>query len=45
MFLGLLLLAWIPFIVRTVQIYAVTMYPQASAVLPVNPQLFQTFIE
>jgi len=44
-FLGLMLLAWIPFIVRTVQIYAVTMLPQASAVVPVNPKLFQSFIE
>ncbi len=28
---GLLVVAWIPFIVRTVQIYVVAMYPQARA--------------
>ena len=44
-FLGLLLLAWLPFLVRTVQIYAVTMYPQAGEVLPVNARMFQTFVE
>jgi len=31
MFLALMLLAWIPFLVRAVQIYAVTMWPQARA--------------
>jgi ABC-2 type transport system permease protein len=45
MFLGLLLLSWLPFLVRTVQIYAVTMYPQTSEVLPVNARMFQTFVE
>jgi ABC-type transport system involved in multi-copper enzyme maturation permease subunit len=44
-FLGLLLLAWLPFVVRTVQIYAVTMYPQTSEVLPVNVRMFQSFVE
>ena len=44
-FLGLLLLAWLPFLVRTVQIYAVTMYPQTSEVLPVNARMFQSFVE
>ena len=45
MFLGLLLLSWLPFLVRTVQIYAVTMYPQTSDVLPVNARMFQSFVE
>jgi ABC-2 type transport system permease protein len=45
MFLGLLLLAWLPFLVRTVQIYAVTMYPQTGEVLPVNARMFQSFVE
>jgi len=45
MFLGLLLLAWLPFLVRTVQIYAVTMYPQAGEVVPVNARMFQSFVE
>jgi len=45
LFLGLLVLAWVPFLVRTVQIYAVTMYPQASQVLPVDAALFRRFVE
>lgn len=45
MFLGLLLLAWLPVLVRTVQIYAVTMYPQTGDVLPVNAGMFQAFVE
>lgn len=44
-FLALLLLAWLPFIVRTVQIYAVVTYPQARQVLPVNADLFRSFVE
>ena len=43
--LGLLVLAWLPFIVRTIQIYIVTAYPQARDVLPVNPRMFQQFVE
>jgi ABC-2 type transport system permease protein len=45
LFLALLLLSWVPFIVRTVQIYAVTMYPQAGQVLPVDARMFQRFVE
>lgn len=44
-FLGLMALAWAPFLVRTVQIYAVTMYPQAKQILPVDAALFQRFVE
>jgi ABC-type transport system involved in multi-copper enzyme maturation permease subunit len=44
-FLGLLVLAWIPFLVRAVQIYAVTMYPQASSVLPIDARMFMQFVE
>jgi ABC-type transport system involved in multi-copper enzyme maturation permease subunit len=44
-FLGLLVLAWAPFVVRTIQIYAVTMYPQARQVLPITAKTFQNFIE
>jgi ABC-type transport system involved in multi-copper enzyme maturation permease subunit len=43
--LALLLVSWLPFLVRTVQIYAVVTYPQAAQVTPVNAQLFQRFIE
>jgi len=44
-FLGLMALAWVPFLVRSVQIYAVTAYPQAGQVLPVNVAMFQRFVE
>jgi ABC-type transport system involved in multi-copper enzyme maturation permease subunit len=44
-FLGLLLLAWGPFLVRTVQIYAVVTYPQARDVMGVTPQLFRDFVD
>ena len=44
-FLALLVLSWIPFIVRTVQIYAVTMYPDAGRIVPVDVRLFMSFIQ
>src|SRR5437899_668592 len=44
-FVGLLILSWAPFIVRSVQIYAVTNYPQFAGVLPIDPQMFRSFIE
>jgi ABC-2 type transport system permease protein len=44
-FIALLVLAWVPFIVRTVQIYVVASYPQAAEVLRVDAALFQRFIE
>lgn len=44
-FLGLLLLAWVPFLVRTIQIYAVLAYPQARDVLGVTPALFRDFVD
>jgi ABC-2 type transport system permease protein len=44
-FLGLQALAWIPFVVRAVQIYVVTAYPNASQLLPVNANMFETFLE
>jgi ABC-2 type transport system permease protein len=44
-FLGLLLMAWVPFIVRTVQIYVVTMYPTAGQIAPVDPKMFMQFVE
>lgn len=43
-FLLLFVVSWIPFIVRAVQIYAVTMYPQAGQILPVDASLFRDFI-
>lgn len=43
--LAVLVVAWIPFIVRTVQIYVVTAYAQASQVLPVDARMFMQFVE
>jgi ABC-2 type transport system permease protein len=47
LFLGLLVVAWIPFIVRTVQIYVVVMYPAAAQIpqAAVNPAMFMSFLE
>ena len=45
MFLGLLLLAWVPFLIRTVQLYLITLYPQTSEILPLNVRMFQSFVE
>ena len=36
-FLGLLLLAWLPFVVRVVQIYAAANFPQMSFIRPTAP--------
>ena len=44
-FLALLLLAWIPFIARTIHIYFVTMYPTAGQVLPIDVKMFRDFVE
>jgi ABC-type transport system involved in multi-copper enzyme maturation permease subunit len=43
--LALLVMAWLPFLVRSVQIYAVAAYPQARQVLAISPRTFQSFIE
>jgi ABC-type transport system involved in multi-copper enzyme maturation permease subunit len=44
-FLVVLLVAWIPFIVRTVHLYVVTMYPTAGQVLPIDDRMFMQFVE
>ncbi len=44
-FLALLLVAWVPFLVRTVQIYAVVTYPQAGQLLPVTAEMFRDFVD
>jgi ABC-2 type transport system permease protein len=44
-FLVVMLFAWVPFIVRAVQIYVVTMYPMARQAVPVDPKMFLDFIE
>ena len=43
--LALVLLAWIPFLVRTVQIYFVVSYPQAGTLLPITPAMFRDFVD
>ena len=43
-FLVLLAAAFIPFVVRVVQIYIVTQYPQADRVLPIDGRLFGEFL-
>jgi len=44
MFLGLLIFAWFPFIVRAVQIYVTTNFPQV-ALLAATAQTFREFLE
>ncbi|HQX80779.1 MAG TPA: hypothetical protein PKW63_03430 [Vicinamibacterales bacterium] len=44
-FLALMLFAWIPFIVRLVQLYIVANYPQAGAIISVNPAMFREFLD
>ena len=44
-FLAVMLVAWVPFIVRAVQIYVVTMYPTIRSAVPVDAHMFQSFIE
>ena len=44
-FLGLLLVAWIPFIVRAVQIYLAANVPQARDLLAVKAETFRQFLD
>src|SRR5579872_4263312 len=44
-FLGLLLLSWIPFIVRAVQIYLAANVPQARDLLAVKADTFRQFLD
>ena len=43
-FLGLLAAAFIPFVVRVVQIYVVTQYPETGRMLPIDGRLFGEFL-
>jgi ABC-2 type transport system permease protein len=43
-FIGLLLLSWVPFVVRAVQLYAATNLPQAQFLAP-EPKMFRQFLE
>ena len=43
-FLGLLLIGWVPMLVRVVQIYIVTRFPEAGRILPIDGKLFGEFL-
>lgn len=45
MFIGLLLFAWLPFVVRAVQIYVASNYPQTAALLAPDAGMFRQFLE
>ncbi len=43
-FMGLGLIAWAPFVVRAVQMYLVTTYPQMREIVPIDAKLFHDFL-
>lgn len=43
-FLGLLAVGYLPFVVRVIQVYIVTRFPEAGRVLPVDGRLFGEFL-
>ena len=45
LFMALLLVAWLPFVVRAVQIYIAANYPQTSAILGPDAKMFRQFFE
>jgi ABC-2 type transport system permease protein len=44
-FLGLLLIGWLPFFVRAVQIYLAATVTQAAALIPVTAETFRDFLD
>jgi ABC-type transport system involved in multi-copper enzyme maturation permease subunit len=44
-FLGLLIFSWMPFVVRAVQVYVASNYPQMAAILAPDPKMFRDFLE
>jgi ABC-type transport system involved in multi-copper enzyme maturation permease subunit len=44
-FIGLLLFAWLPFVVRAVQIYVAANYPQTEALLAPDAKMFRQFLD
>ena len=44
-FIGLLLFAWMPFVVRAVQIYIAANYPQTETFLAPDAKMFRDFLE
>ena len=43
-FILLLVSAWVPFLVRVIQVYVVTRFPEAGRILPVDGRLFGEFL-
>jgi ABC-type transport system involved in multi-copper enzyme maturation permease subunit len=43
-FIGLMLFAWLPFVVRAVQIYVAANYPQAATLLAPDAKMFRDFL-
>ena len=43
--LGLLLIAWLPFVFRVIQIYVSTAYTQAATLIPVTADTFREFLD
>jgi ABC-2 type transport system permease protein len=43
-FLGLLAVSFLPFVVRVIQIYLVTRFPEAGRILPIDGRLFGEFL-
>jgi ABC-2 type transport system permease protein len=43
--LGLLLIAWFPFVFRAIQIYLATAYAQAATLIPVTADTFREFLD
>ena len=43
-FLGLIAVSFLPFVVRVIQIYIVTRFPEAGRVLPIDGRLFGDFL-
>ncbi len=44
-FMGLMLFAWLPFVVRAVQIYVAANYPQTETLLAPDAKMFRDFLE
>lgn len=43
-FLGLLAVSWLPLVVRVIQVYIVTRFPEAGRILPIDGRLFGEFL-
>lgn len=44
-FLGLLLVSWLPFFARAIQIYLAANFPQTGELLAVKPEMFRQFLD